>query len=40
MTVLGVEGLLMSIAILLLPFLILYALFVLLPPLERSEERA
>jgi Ni/Fe-hydrogenase subunit HybB-like protein len=40
MTVLGVEGLLMSIAILLLPFLILYALFVLLPPLETSSERA
>jgi hypothetical protein len=32
MTVLGVEGLLMSLVLLILPFVILYVLFKVLPP--------
>lgn len=38
MTFLGLEGLLMSIALLILPFIILYILFVLLPPWKETGE--
>ena len=40
MTFLGLEGLLMSIALLLLPILILYILFYLLPPWEEAKRSA
>jgi len=38
MTFLGLEGLLVSIGFLILPFIILYVLFKILPPWEEARE--